>query len=322
MPQHLTRMRIDKVSLVDAGANARTFAILKRAGDVAKVMKTEDGKDFPASDYAYVPDPEAPSTWKLRLTSSPGGDPDPRIVGAAVAALGAGFRGQRVDIPEGDRAGVIAKVRSAWKKAHPDAEEDEMPDVIAKADALDALRDAMWRVVVAKDGRGRPLTLVQKRAAFVEAFEAFESEGVAKAGKAISTARMSDLKTAHRILGDLIAGATPKEAEAEAEADDEKKDGDVQKQEASVNPKELVEAMKPLIEEAVNKAVSEALAKRDPDEGPTPGSEDDITMGHVVAALAKAVDRIEALEASRSQAIAAQDATVAVAKRSKWEGLL
>lgn len=89
--------------------------------------KTEDGKQFPPGDYAYVPDPGTPSTWKLRLTSEPGGKPDPAIVGAAAAALGAGFRGQKVEIPSGDRPAVVARVRNAWKQANPDKSADEMP---------------------------------------------------------------------------------------------------------------------------------------------------------------------------------------------------
>lgn len=97
---------------------------------VGKAEKTEGGKKFPASDYAYVPDPEKPSTWKLRLTSEPGEGPDPRIVGAAVAALGEGFRGQKVQIPEKDQAAVISRVRAAWKKAHPDKTKDDLPDVL------------------------------------------------------------------------------------------------------------------------------------------------------------------------------------------------
>lgn len=92
--------------------------------------KTEDGQAFPSSDYAYVPDPDMPSTWKLRLTSTPGGDPDPQIVGAAIAALGKGFRGNKVEIPADKLAAVKAKVKTAWKKANPDKDEEEMPDVI------------------------------------------------------------------------------------------------------------------------------------------------------------------------------------------------
>jgi len=99
--------------------------------EFATVTKSEAGGNFPASDYAYVPDATKPSTWKLRLTKTPGGYPDPGIVGAAAAALGAGgFRGQKVQIPEADLAGVKAKVRAAWKKANPDKDPSEMPDSI------------------------------------------------------------------------------------------------------------------------------------------------------------------------------------------------
>jgi len=92
-----------------------------------EATKTEDGKQFGPSDYAYVPDPDAPSTWKLRLTDTPGGAPDSGIVGAAIAALGKGFRGQKVEIPAADLPKVKAKVRAAWKKANPDKGVDEMP---------------------------------------------------------------------------------------------------------------------------------------------------------------------------------------------------
>ena len=98
------------------------------------VTKSEgDAGNFPAGDYAYVPDATAPSTWKLRLTATPGGPPDPGIVGAAAAALGPGFRGQKVDIPSASLAAVRAKVRTAWRKANPDKSPQEMPDGIREA---------------------------------------------------------------------------------------------------------------------------------------------------------------------------------------------
>lgn len=108
---------------------------LERLQEADAATKAEGGKNFPASDYAYVPDATKPSTWKLRLTATPGGDPDPGIVGAAAAALGPGFRGQKVEIPDADLAGVKAKVRAAWKKANPDKSADEMPDAIKEASA-------------------------------------------------------------------------------------------------------------------------------------------------------------------------------------------
>jgi hypothetical protein len=101
-----------------AGVTVDVFAVTKSEGDAG---------NFPASDYAYVPDPAKPSTWKLRLTKTPGGTPDAGIVGAAIAALGKGFRGQKVDIPAAALAGVKAKVAAAWKKANPDKDPDDMP---------------------------------------------------------------------------------------------------------------------------------------------------------------------------------------------------
>lgn len=92
--------------------------------------KTEAGAKFPESAYAYTPDPDMPSTWKLRLWASPDGGPDARIVGAAVAALGEGFRGNKVQIPAEDLPKVKAKVRAAWTEANPDKDLDEMPAAI------------------------------------------------------------------------------------------------------------------------------------------------------------------------------------------------
>ena len=90
--------------------------------------RTQGGTTYPKSDYAYTPD-DVPSHWKLRLTKSPGGSPDPGIVGAAIAALGKGFRGNKVIIPSADLPAVKAKVRAAWKKANPDKGGEELPDV-------------------------------------------------------------------------------------------------------------------------------------------------------------------------------------------------
>ncbi len=55
-----------------------------------KPVKVESGVEFPAEAYAYVPDPEKPSTWKVRLWEDPEKKETPRQVGMAVAALGPG----------------------------------------------------------------------------------------------------------------------------------------------------------------------------------------------------------------------------------------
>lgn len=98
--------------------------------------KTEGGVSLPASCYAYTPG--GPSTWKLRLKATPSGGYDAGYVGAAVAALGKGFRGNKVQIPAGDLAAVKAKVRSAWKSLHP---KEDVPSAISSAD--DRIRSAV-----------------------------------------------------------------------------------------------------------------------------------------------------------------------------------
>lgn len=103
-----------------------------------KPVKTENGMEFPAEAYAYVPDPEKPSTWKLRLWEDPEQKETPRQVGMAVAALSpGGFRGNRVEIPPEDLPKVKARVRAAWKKVHPDADPEDMPPILREGADMD-----------------------------------------------------------------------------------------------------------------------------------------------------------------------------------------
>ena len=72
--------------------------------------KSVDGQPHPASDFAYVPDPTKPSTWKLPIF-------DASHAAAAKAALSSGgFRGNRVQIPSADLPGVRRKVNAANEK--------------------------------------------------------------------------------------------------------------------------------------------------------------------------------------------------------------
>jgi hypothetical protein len=101
--------------------------------------KREDGEDFPAAAFAYVPDPESPSTWKLRLWDSLDEKETVAQVSRAVSALSpSGFRGNRVQIPAEDLASVEAKVRAAWRQVNgPDR---ELPAVL-KRDNSNYLED-------------------------------------------------------------------------------------------------------------------------------------------------------------------------------------
>lgn len=135
-----------------------------------KPKKTENGIEFPAEAYAYVPDPEKPSTWKLRLWEDPDQKETPRQVGMAVAALSpGGFRGNRVEIPREDLPAVKRRVLAAWRKVHPDAKPEDIPPVLREsADAglgQDASTDASGqRLLEYSSSRGLPLRVDRDRA--------------------------------------------------------------------------------------------------------------------------------------------------------------
>ena len=96
-----------------------------------QATKTERGMTFPARAYAYVPDREQPSTWKLRLWQTPQTQETRRQIGLAVAALGpGGFRGQRVQIPADDLPAVKRRVLRAWLKANPDKSRGDAPPIL------------------------------------------------------------------------------------------------------------------------------------------------------------------------------------------------
>jgi hypothetical protein len=123
----------DPVSAVRASlsefAEVITEMVRQAVGEVEDEVDDSLSK-FTAEDYAYVPDPEEPSTWRLRLTKSAGGPPDARILGAVIAALGPGFGGVSFDIPQGDRVDVVKRVRSAWRRAYPKMKKSDLPEVL------------------------------------------------------------------------------------------------------------------------------------------------------------------------------------------------
>lgn len=96
------------------------------------VTKREDGEDFPAEAFAYVPDRETPSTWKLRLWDSLAEKETVAQVSRAVSALRpSGFRGNKVQIPREDLSAVKRKIAAAWRKVNgPDR---PVPDILKES---------------------------------------------------------------------------------------------------------------------------------------------------------------------------------------------
>lgn len=110
--------------------------------------KAVDKDGLGADAYAVVPDPETPSTWKLRI------DDAAHISGAIQAMSPAGFRGQRAELDDGERAEAIRKIGAAIRRL-PEADRGNLPE---RLDALKSLSAeagpssiAIWR-----DAAGTP----------------------------------------------------------------------------------------------------------------------------------------------------------------------
>ena len=106
------------------------------------VKKKEGDEMLPASAYAYTPDKEQVSTWKLRIDT-------PENTRAAVAALGKGFRGNKVEIPEADLPAVKKKVARAYRKFFPD---NEVPEILkalkVSINDQEITDEALWDKIV------------------------------------------------------------------------------------------------------------------------------------------------------------------------------
>ncbi len=99
------------VAMMSEGA----LCFVEAATKVAEaVVKTEGGTAYPAEAFLYVPDPAAnPSEWKLRIWDA-SMKPSKAQMGAAAAALGPGYRGNKVELPAGDKAKCIAKLKAMY----------------------------------------------------------------------------------------------------------------------------------------------------------------------------------------------------------------
>ncbi|MCK5236315.1 MAG: ChaB family protein [Deltaproteobacteria bacterium] len=124
-------------------------------------MKTEDGVKFPAQAYAYVPDPEKSSTWKLRLWEDLEKKVTRAQLGRAAAALSpGGFRGQKVQIPSADLSAVKRKIRAEYRKL--DVEDEDIPRWVKEVETRQRLYSFTPLTEAAANEEGRAQVIVIK----------------------------------------------------------------------------------------------------------------------------------------------------------------
>lgn len=106
-------------------------------------IKREGGIDFPAQDYAWVPDPAKPATWKIRLTESPGKVSLAQLGKAAATLSTGGFRGQKAQIPQTALSAVKRRIRAEYRKMG--VPETSIPSSIRKEFSVwKSVEDGKW----------------------------------------------------------------------------------------------------------------------------------------------------------------------------------
>lgn len=128
---------------------------------LVEATKTEDGVEYPASAFAYVPDSDKPSEWKLRLWE----DPEKKVtrfqLGRAAAALSpGGFRGQKVEIPREDLPAVKRKIRTEYRKL--DVEDEDIPKWVKESESRTFLIDYVSLSEATVSGKGIATIVVIK----------------------------------------------------------------------------------------------------------------------------------------------------------------
>jgi len=292
--------------------------IITKAETTSTPMKTEGGVEFPAAAYAYVPEPDKPSTWKLRLWETPELKMTAKQVGLACAAFSAGgLMGNKVELPEADMKKIKAKIRTAWKKVNPDKEDSQMPEGIKKANLFEKIMKSFAKLIpVQKDFNGEIAenqitqliwalqdsirdcfddeTCTDKKAAitanvnqFLVAISGIAGlDSVMKSGKTFSAANLEKLKSMFATMQELI-----NQVEASAETVQKNKNGDSEMT-AEEMKAVIAEALKPVNEkseslekantekvEALEKANTELKTRLEVVEKSTPGSMQGVTKG-------------------------------------------
>lgn len=129
--------------LPDPTVVERFLDVLRGATHEKSAIKRENGIDYPARDFAFVPDAAVPSTWKLRLTESPGKVTVAQLARATAALTPSGFRGNRVQIPSAALSAVKRRIRAEYRRLG--VSEQDIPSAVKQTGGFDLWKQADGR---------------------------------------------------------------------------------------------------------------------------------------------------------------------------------
>jgi len=126
-----------------------------------EAVKTEDGVQFPAGAFAYTPDAENPSEWKLRLWEDSQKRATRKQLGIVSAALSpGGFRGQKAEIPLIDLPEAKRKVRVAYRSLG--VEDEDIPRWVKEVESRTLLTDYIPLTEAKIGSKGKAVVTVIK----------------------------------------------------------------------------------------------------------------------------------------------------------------
>jgi hypothetical protein len=302
MTQRLTDMQVTRVSLVDKGANARRFAVLKR---------DEEGS---MTDLAEAEGRSAAASWLQKAADWLTGKTEPVVKVATFAEIVAG-----AELRDALYDSWYTLEDALWSAIYAtDGDGQALPMEDKQALVAQDLDEFKTYLLAQMAGPG-----IAKRDASAGARARASVEAVVeKVGRKISGSRLERLQAAAEALTSVLDEVN--EAVAQNEGDEPKED--------TVEKAELVAAFTEALE-PVNKRL-EALeakapvAKADPPTGSEPEDEPEdgeLSLATVVEAITKLADRIEAIEDSRGvrKSVAGQDGgTEPVKKSGVFSGIL
>jgi phage I-like protein len=188
-----------------AFAEPATEEVEAEEKQAAAPTQRDDGVDYPAAAFLYVPDPEKPSTWKVRIWDSTMKVTRAQLGAAAAAFSPGGFRGNPVQMPAADRAKCIARLRSLYSQLG--VKPEEMPAQVKGSLADAGLGEADASAVLAEIG-------------LAESASGSQDMGMTEE----EAKRLTELETAQKTLTERLAAeeTARKAAEAQATAASEK----------------------------------------------------------------------------------------------------
>lgn len=296
MAQRLTDMVIDKVSLVDRGANGKVFALLKRDEEDAMTGPAATADDTPAGIAG----------WLRKAADVLMGKPESVAKTATFAEIVAGQ-----ELQDALHDSWYTLEDALWGAIYAyDENGQSLPLDAKKALVAQDLDEFKTYLLAQMDGGitkrdGGPAETATRHIAAI----------VAKAGRKISGARLERLQAASEALNSVLVEVAEVTEEAGADA-----------QEDNVEKAELVTA----VTEAVTKAQEPLVARIEAlEKSATPAVEGDkkpedepATLDTVVEVVAKLADRLEAIEKAPGArtSVDGQDGSDLV-KKSRWAGI-